>query len=154
MLGHLFCCFLHSFALSVLSNETREYGVVVCVGRVLGSTGTPWSLPDIAIKDDLIVRVGQLQRRGAAIDQEGDTTALVSGINAYLRGLEEKGIAVNFGTYYSATQARVAVIGDSAINLPSAQYEKMKTRVATVMDAGEQFFEIGQRTSATPRQIL
>ncbi len=35
-------------------------------------------------------------------------------IGEYFAGLEKSGISLNFGTYYGATQARVAVIGQDA----------------------------------------
>ncbi|MCG8370612.1 MAG: D-aminoacylase [Proteobacteria bacterium] len=57
-------------------------------------------------------------------------------IGAYFDRLESQGISVNFGTYYSATQARVAVLGDTAIDPGDADLEKMKRLVATAMEAG------------------
>ncbi|WP_417449410.1 N-acyl-D-amino-acid deacylase family protein [Kordiimonas sp.] len=70
------------------------------------------------------------------IGGEGGTPVEAEEIDAYFRELEAKGISVNFGTYYSATQARVAVLGDSDIDPTPAQLEKMKTLVGTAMDAG------------------
>jgi N-acyl-D-amino-acid deacylase len=57
-------------------------------------------------------------------------------IDAYFSGLERSGISLNFGTYYSSAQARVAVMGDRAGAPTSAQMEKMKELVATAMRAG------------------
>lgn len=177
MMRYLFCCFLLSVASPAISADTPEYDVVIRGGRVLDGAGNPWFPADIAIKDDLIVRVDHVEGRGATeidatgryvspgwidmMDQSGrilpkvgsapnkvnmGVTSLIGGeggtivpaaeIDAYFRGLEENGIAVNFGTYYSATQARVAVIGDSATDPTPAQLEEMKALVATAMDAG------------------
>ncbi len=59
-----------------------------------------------------------------------------AGINSYFDDLLAKGISVNFGTYYSATQARVAVIGDTAADPTAGQLEEMKALVARAMEAG------------------
>ncbi|MFC3051618.1 N-acyl-D-amino-acid deacylase family protein [Kordiimonas pumila] len=67
---------------------------------------------------------------------EGGTPVDAADIDAYFTAMQANGISVNFGTYYSATQARVAVIGDSAVDPTPAQLEEMKGLVATAMEAG------------------
>jgi N-acyl-D-amino-acid deacylase len=54
------------------------------------------------------------------IGGEGGTPVAAAEIPGYFARLEQQGIAVNFGTYYSAAQARVAVMGDAA-GAPSAE---------------------------------
>ena len=49
-----------------------------------------------------------------AIAGETGTPVPAEKIGEYFGGLEKSGISLNFGTYYSATQARVAVIGQDA----------------------------------------
>ena len=48
----------------------------------------------------------------SAIGGEGGTPVGVDGIEGYFRNLEEQGISMNFGSYFSETQARVAVLGN------------------------------------------
>lgn len=77
-----------------------------------------------------------LQGVTSAIGGEGGTPVPAEQIAEYFKELETKGIAMNFGTYYSSAQARVAVMGDGA-GAPSAQQlEAMKSRVDTAMQAG------------------
>lgn len=77
-----------------------------------------------------------LQGVTAAIAGEGGTPVPADRIDAYFRDLEAKGISLNFGTYYSSGQARVAVMGDGAGAPTPAQLETMKELVATAMRAG------------------
>src|SRR3954467_11919605 len=49
-----------------------------------------------------------------AIGGEGGTPVPASRIPEYFATLERQGISINFGTYFSETQTRVAVIGRSA----------------------------------------
>ncbi|HKR33389.1 MAG TPA: amidohydrolase family protein [Steroidobacteraceae bacterium] len=77
-----------------------------------------------------------LQGVTSAIAGEGGTPVPADQIDAYFRDLEAKGISLNFGTYYSSAQARVAVMGDGAGAPTPQQLEKMKELVATAMRAG------------------
>lgn len=77
-----------------------------------------------------------LQGVTTAIAGEGGTPVPAEQIDAYFRDLEAKGISLNFGTYYSSAQARVAVMGDGAGAPTPEQLEKMKELVATAMRAG------------------
>lgn len=70
------------------------------------------------------------------IGGEGGTVVPAADITTYFKELEDKGISVNFGTYYSATQARVAVLGDSAADPTPEQLDQMKALVATAMRSG------------------
>ena len=67
---------------------------------------------------------------------EGGTPVPAAKIADYFGRLERQGIAVNFGTYYSAAQARIAAMGDGAGTPTAAQMTKMKADVAVAMDAG------------------
>jgi N-acyl-D-amino-acid deacylase len=77
-----------------------------------------------------------LQGITTAIAGEGGTPVPADQIDAYFHDLETKGISLNFGTYYSSGQARVAVMGDGAGAPTPEQLEKMKQLVATAMRAG------------------
>lgn len=70
------------------------------------------------------------------IGGEGGTVVPAAEIEAYFIELENEGISVNFGTYYSATQARVAAMGDSAADPTPEQLTQMKALVAQAMEAG------------------
>lgn len=70
------------------------------------------------------------------IGGEGGTPVEAADIRAYFQELEDKGISVNFGTYYSATQARVAVLGDTSEDPTPDQLAEMKRLVAEAMKSG------------------
>lgn len=67
---------------------------------------------------------------------EGGTPVEAAKIPDYFAQLERQGIAVNFGTYYSAAQARVKVMGDGDGRPTPAQLAAMRTEVDTAMRAG------------------
>lgn len=67
---------------------------------------------------------------------EGGTPVPADQIPAYFAELQKKGIAVNFGTYYSATQAREEVMGDAGGTPTPEQMVKIKAKVRTAMNAG------------------
>jgi N-acyl-D-amino-acid deacylase len=77
-----------------------------------------------------------LQGVTTAIAGEGGTPVPAEQIDAYFRDLGKQGLALNFGTYYSSAQARVAVMGEGAGAPTPEQLEKMKELVATAMRAG------------------
>jgi N-acyl-D-amino-acid deacylase len=67
---------------------------------------------------------------------EGGTPVPAREVKDYFARLERQGISLNFGTYYSAAQARVAEMGDGAGEPAPPQMEKMKADVALAMNAG------------------
>lgn len=67
---------------------------------------------------------------------EGGTPVPAAKITEYFARLEHQGISVNFGTYYSATQARIETMGEVAGTPTSAQMDQIKQHVRTAMDAG------------------
>ena len=67
---------------------------------------------------------------------EGGTPVEAAQIPDYFAQLERQGISINFGTYYSAAQARVKVMGDGAGRPTQQQMAAMKALVATAMEAG------------------
>ena len=71
-----------------------------------------------------------------AIGGEGGFPVSASGIPGYFATLERQGISINFGSYYSQTQARVAVLGQSARAPTPAELERMRASVDTAMRAG------------------
>ncbi|MGB1778228.1 MAG: N-acyl-D-amino-acid deacylase family protein [Longimicrobiales bacterium] len=71
-----------------------------------------------------------------AIGGEGGTPVPVGEIEAYFRGLEESGISINFGTYFSQTQTRVAVLGNSARAPDVDELEQMREMMRSAMRQG------------------
>ncbi|MBJ7438060.1 MAG: amidohydrolase family protein [Sphingopyxis sp.] len=67
---------------------------------------------------------------------EGGTAVPAGELAKYFSTLEKQGIAVNFGTYYGAVQARVKVMGDSAGAPSEAQLSAMEDEVRTAMKTG------------------
>lgn len=67
---------------------------------------------------------------------EGGTAVPADEIAGYFSTLEKQGIAVNFGTWYGAVQARVKVMGDGAGTPSEEQLRAMETEVRTAMKAG------------------
>ena len=90
---------------------------------------------------------GVLMRNGLAESklQQGVTTGIAGEAGTpvpaekladYFAGLEKRGISMNFGTAYSETQARVAVVGEDARDPTPAELDKMRSIVETAMKAG------------------
>jgi len=67
---------------------------------------------------------------------EDGTPVPANEIGGYFDTLMRGGISVNFGIYYSATQARVEVMGEGAGTPTQAQIAQMQDKVRTAMDAG------------------
>src|SRR6478735_5947009 len=83
---------------------------------------------------------GVLQKNGLAeskllmgvttgIGGEGGTPVPAEQVAEYFAGLEKSGISMNFGTYYGATQARVAVIGQEVRDPTAEELDRMKAIV-------------------------
>lgn len=67
---------------------------------------------------------------------EGGTAVPAGELAGYFTRLESQGIAVNFGTYYGAVQARVKVMGDGAGAPSEEQLRAMEDEVRAAMKAG------------------
>jgi len=70
------------------------------------------------------------------IGGEGGTPVKAAEIPAFFHQLEDQGISINFGSYFSETQARVAVLGQSARAPTAGELERMRAVVDTAMRAG------------------
>jgi len=71
-----------------------------------------------------------------AIGGEGGTPVPASEVPDYFMTLEENGISINFGTYFSAAQARVAVLGRENRAPTPSELERMRMVIDTAMIAG------------------
>lgn len=71
-----------------------------------------------------------------AIGGEGGTPVPAERIAEYFAGLETSGISINFGTYYSETQARTAILGNTARPPSAEELSRMQAVLETAMRAG------------------
>ncbi len=71
-----------------------------------------------------------------AIGGEGGFPVSATEIPQYFASLEQQGISINFGSYYSQTQARRRVMEMSSAKPNAAQLEAMKASMDTAMRAG------------------
>jgi N-acyl-D-amino-acid deacylase len=72
----------------------------------------------------------------SAIGGEGGTPVPAGKVAEYFRGLEQSGISINFGSYFSETQARNAVLGFNARKPTPEELDRMRAIVDTAMRAG------------------
>jgi N-acyl-D-amino-acid deacylase len=71
-----------------------------------------------------------------AIGGEGGTPVPAAKIADYFADLEHKGISINFGSYFSETQARVAVLANDARAPNPEELARMQGILETAMKAG------------------
>ena len=71
-----------------------------------------------------------------AIGGEGGTPVAAAGVSAYLSGMERTGISINFGSYFSAAQARTAVVGRTSRASTPAELGQMRAIMDTAMRGG------------------
>ncbi len=70
------------------------------------------------------------------ISGEGGTPVPADKVAEYFAGLEKSGISMNFGTYFSATHARVAVLGQDSRDPNTEELTRMKSIIETAMKGG------------------
>ena len=71
-----------------------------------------------------------------AIGGEGGTPVPAEQVADYFAGLERGGISINFGSYYSETQARTAVLGNTAREPTPDELARMQALLDTAMRGG------------------
>jgi N-acyl-D-amino-acid deacylase len=71
-----------------------------------------------------------------AIGGEGGTPVPAARVGEYLANLEKNGVSINFGSYFSETQAREAVLGESARAPNAAELAHMRAIMDTAMRGG------------------
>jgi N-acyl-D-amino-acid deacylase len=71
-----------------------------------------------------------------AIGGEGGTPVPAGRVAEYFANLEKTGISINFGSYFSETQAREAVLGQSARAPNAAELAHMRAIMDTAMRGG------------------
>ena len=72
----------------------------------------------------------------SAIGGEGGTPVGVDDIEEYFRTLEEQGISMNFGSYFSETQARRAVLGNANRAPNEEELDEMRDIMGRAMRQG------------------
>jgi len=77
-----------------------------------------------------------LQGVTTSIGGEGGTPVPAGRIAEYFRTLEQQGISMNFGSYFSETQARTAVLGPVSRKPNVEEFERMRAIMDTAMRAG------------------
>jgi N-acyl-D-amino-acid deacylase len=72
----------------------------------------------------------------SAIGGEGGTPVPAEQIREFWTGLEKSGISLNWGSYFSETQARIAVLGYDSRQPTPEELAKMKSIMETAMQNG------------------
>jgi N-acyl-D-aspartate/D-glutamate deacylase len=72
----------------------------------------------------------------SAIGGEGGTPVQADRVAEYFATLEKNGISINFGSYFSETQARTAVIGNTSREPTADELVKMQAILETAMRGG------------------
>jgi N-acyl-D-amino-acid deacylase len=71
-----------------------------------------------------------------AIGGEGGTPVPAERVGEYFDGLAQSGISINFGSYYSETQARTAVLGNTAREPTGEELVRMQALMDAAMRGG------------------
>lgn len=71
-----------------------------------------------------------------AIGGEGGTPVAADKIPEYFAMLQRQGISINFGTYFSETQARIAVLGEQSRAPNAEELRRMKAIMEQAMKSG------------------
>jgi N-acyl-D-aspartate/D-glutamate deacylase len=135
----------------ILADVAVRAGRIVRIGRVEGEGRREIDASGLYVSPGFIDMMDQsgsvLPRNGlaenklrmgvtSAIGGEGGTPVPVDSIDSYFRRLEEQGISMNFGTYFSETQARTAVVGNSARAPTDDELQEMREIMAKAMRQG------------------
>ena len=135
----------------ILADVAISHGRFVRVGRVTGKGRREIDAKGKYVSPGWIDMMDQsgsvLQRSGLAenklrmgvttgIGGEGGTPVPAARIPEYFATLERQGISMNFGTYFSESQARVAVLGQSSRVPTTPELDRMRAVMDTAMRAG------------------
>src|SRR5579862_470751 len=130
---------------AILNGRVVTIGKVVARGRAeidaRGKYVSPGWIDMMDQSGGVLPRAGLAENKlqegvTTAIGGEGGTPVPAAQVGAYFTGLEQSGISINFGSYFSETQARVAVLGESARAPTAAELEHMRAIVDTAMQGG------------------
>ncbi|HVS64046.1 MAG TPA: D-aminoacylase [Thermoanaerobaculia bacterium] len=136
---------------AVFTDLAIREGRIVALGRISGEAREEIDARGLWVAPGFIDMMDQsgsvLPRNGLAENKvrQGVTTAIggegglpvpAEGAAEYFAELESSGISLNFGSYYSATQARVAVMGAVAGEATAEQIRSMQGHLDVAMRAG------------------
>lgn len=126
-------------------------GRIVRIGRIAGTATreidasgryvTPGWIDMMDQSGSVLLRNGLAQNKvlqgvTTSIGGEGGFPVPASGIRDYFATLVRQGISMNFGSYYSETQARNPVMGPTTREPTAAEFRRMKASLDTAMRAG------------------
>lgn len=135
----------------ILADVAIQAGRIAEIGRVEGEGRREIDATGLYVSPGFIDMMDQsgsvLPRNGlaenkirmgvtTAIGGEGGTPVPADSVGVYFRGLEETGISINFGSYYSETQARVAVLGRENRAPNPDEVDRMRELMRTAMQHG------------------
>jgi N-acyl-D-aspartate/D-glutamate deacylase len=135
----------------ILADVAIRAGRFVRIGRVVGTGRTEIEAKGKYVSPGWIDMMDQsgsvLPKNGlaenklrmgvtTAIGGEGGTPVPAARIPEYFATLEAQGISINFGTYFSESQARVAVLGQSSRAPDAEELDRMRAIMDTAMRAG------------------
>jgi N-acyl-D-aspartate/D-glutamate deacylase len=130
---------------AIKDGRFAKIGVIAARGRTeIDATGKYVSPGWIDMMDQsgsVLPRSGRAENKlqegvTTAIGGEGGTPVPAARVAEYFATLERQGISINFGSYFSETQARTAVLGMSARQPTPAELERMHAIVDTAMRGG------------------
>lgn len=135
----------------ILADVAVRSGRIVRVGRVpevgereIDATGlyvAPGFIDMMDQSGSALPRNGRAENKirmgvTSAIGGEGGFPVPADSIDEYVGRLEEQGISINFGSYYSQTQTRIAVLGNDARAPDDAELEEMRELMRVAMRRG------------------
>ena len=135
----------------ILADVAIRDGRFAKIGRVTGRGHTEIDAAGKYVSPgwiDMMDQSGTVLQRGGlaenkvrqgvttAIGGEGGTPVPAGRVSEYLAGMERSGISINFGSYFSAAQARTAVVGRTSRASTPAELERMRAIMDTAMRGG------------------
>ena len=135
----------------ILADVAIRDGRFVRVGRVtgkgrreidaLGKYVSPGFIDMMDQSGSVLLRSGLAENKlrmgvTTSIGGEGGTPVPAARIPEYFATLEKQGISMNFGTYFSESQARVSVLGQSSRVPTKPELDRMRAVMDTAMRAG------------------
>ena len=131
--------------LAIKDGRFAKIGVVAARGRTeidaAGKYVSPGWIDMMDQSGSVLPRNGRAENKlqegvTTAIGGEGGTPVPAARVAEYFATLERQGISINFGSYFSETQARTAVLGMSARQPTPAELDRMRAIVDTAMRGG------------------
>ena len=132
---------------AILGGKFVKIGVVKGKGQTeIDGTGkylTPGWIDMMDQSGEMVSKEGRAENKvlmgvTTAFSGEGGTPVPVKEMTAYFDRVQKQGISMNWGTYYNALQARLAVVDAPDAKATDAQISEMQNLVAEAMEVGVQ----------------